>query len=134
MCGFKSSIHKISSLELLRSCSLKLFHKYYLFIIFSQTSISRCQFASIVINIECLTYYRLALAEQRRKELYAKQGRGNQFTSKVERDRWISKELKSLNKAIRDKDEQIRRLQEDLKNDQKKSGTLDGQIQVRKEG
>ncbi|KAI0216956.1 Structural maintenance of chromosomes protein 3 [Lamellibrachia satsuma] len=70
----------------------------------------------------------LALAEQRRKELYAKQGRGNQFTSKESRDRWITKELKSLNKAIRDKDEQIRRLREDLENDQKKAETLEVQI------
>lgn len=36
----------------------------------------------------------LALKEQKRKELYAKQGRGSQFTSKEERDQWIQKELK----------------------------------------
>lgn len=36
----------------------------------------------------------LALKEQKRKELYAKQGRGSQFTSKEERDRWIQNELK----------------------------------------
>jgi len=70
----------------------------------------------------------LALAEQRRKELYAKQGRGNQFTSREERDRWISKELKALNKAVRDKDEQIRRLREDLENDSQKAEMLEGQI------
>lgn len=38
--------------------------------------------------------YRLALKEQKRKELYAKQGRGSQFTSKEDRDKWIQKELK----------------------------------------
>ena len=73
---------------------------------------------------------RLAQAEQRRKELYAKQGRGNQFTSKEERDKWINKELKSLNKAIRDKEEQIRRLKADLENDQTKAADLDEKIQV----
>lgn len=73
---------------------------------------------------------RLALAEQRRKELYAKQGRGNQFTSVGERDKWITKELKSLNKAIRDKTDQIGRLGEDLENDQKKAQTLEVQIAV----
>ena len=78
----------------------------------------------------CVSIRRLALAEQRRKELYAKQGRGNQFTSKESRDRWITKELKSLNKAIRDKDEQIRRLREDLENDQTKAETLEVQINV----
>ena len=43
----------------------------------------------------------LALKEQKRKELYAKQGRGSQFTSKDQRDEWIKKELKSLNKQIK---------------------------------
>lgn len=52
-------------------------------------------------------YLRLSMAEQRRKELYAKQGRGNQFTSRDDRDSWIKKELKSLNRAIRDKEEQV---------------------------
>ena len=75
--------------------------------------------------------FRLAIGEQRRKELYAKQGRGNQFTSRDDRDKWISKELKSLNKAIRDKEEQIRRLREDLSTDQKKAQTLEVQIAVK---
>ena len=34
--------------------------------------------------------------------MYAKQGRGSQFTSKAQRDEWIKKELKSLNKQIKD--------------------------------
>lgn len=38
----------------------------------------------------------LSLKEQKRKELYAKQGRGSQFTSKDERDRWIQNELKYM--------------------------------------
>lgn len=70
----------------------------------------------------------LALNEQRRKELYAKQGRGNQFTSREERDRWIQKELKALNKAIKDKEDQIKRLKEDLENDQKKAKQLEADI------
>ncbi|XP_014677451.1 PREDICTED: structural maintenance of chromosomes protein 3-like [Priapulus caudatus] len=67
----------------------------------------------------------LALADQRRKELYAKQGRGNQFTSREERDAWIKNELRSLNRAIKDKDEQIRRLNEDLLNDQQNVDELE---------
>lgn len=47
--------------------------------------------------------------------MYAKQGRGSQFTSKDQRDTWIQNELKSLSKAIKEKNEQIDRLQEDLK-------------------
>lgn len=81
------------------------------------------------MNILCL--FRLALNEQRRKELYAKQGRGNQFTSREERDRWIQKELKALNKAIKDKEDQIKRLKEDLENDQKKAKQLEADIAVR---
>lgn len=77
-----------------------------------------------------VSYRRLALNEQRRKELYAKQGRGNQFTSREDRDRWISKELKALNKAIKDKEDQIKRLKEDLENDQKKAKQLETDIAV----
>ena len=51
--------------------------------------------------------YRLAEADQKRKELYAKQGRGSHFQSREDRDNWIKKELKSLNKAIKDKEEQV---------------------------
>ena len=62
-----------------------------------------------------LCVHRLGLKEQKRKELYAKQGRGSQFTSRDQRDLWIQNELKSLSKAIKEKNEQIERLQEDLK-------------------
>jgi structural maintenance of chromosome 3 (chondroitin sulfate proteoglycan 6) len=50
------------------------------------------------LNLDtCLDFVvRLALKEQKRKELYAKQGRGNQFTTRDERDNWIRKELKSV--------------------------------------
>lgn len=70
------------------------------------------------------------MSEQRRKELYAKQGRGNQFRSKEERDRWIGKELKSLNKAIHDKEDQIKRLKTDLEEDQEKAQKLELDIKV----
>ena len=71
----------------------------------------------------------LTLKEQKRKELYAKQGRGSQFTSKEQRDEWIRKELKSLNKQIKDKTEQIDRLGEDLKRDAKRKVELDKKIE-----
>jgi len=70
----------------------------------------------------------LAAAEQRRKELYAKQGRGNQFTSRDERDTWIKNELKSLNKAIKDKEEQIRKLTEDSGQEEKRREMLETRI------
>ncbi|KAL5470715.1 hypothetical protein EMCRGX_G028721 [Ephydatia muelleri] len=53
---------------------------------------------------------RLKGCEQRRSELFAKQGRGQQFTSGQERDVWIKKEAKSLSASIQGKDEQTRKL------------------------
>lgn len=51
--------------------------------------------------------FSLQAAEQKRKDLYAKQGRGSHFTSRADRDTWIKKELRSLNKAIKDKEDQV---------------------------
>ncbi|KDR15942.1 hypothetical protein L798_09869, partial [Zootermopsis nevadensis] len=71
----------------------------------------------------------LALKEQKRKELYAKQGRGSQFTSKEARDQWIMKELKSLNKQIKDKKEHRDKLAEDMKRDAEKQVQLEKKIE-----
>ena len=71
----------------------------------------------------------LALKEQKRKELYAKQGRGSQFSSKDQRDEWIKKELKSLNKQIKDKGGQIEKLGEDLKKEAKRKVELEKKIE-----
>ena len=71
----------------------------------------------------------LSLKEQKRKELYAKQGRGSQFTSKDQRDEWIKNELKSLNKQIKDKGQQIERLAEDLKRDAKRKVELEKKVE-----
>ncbi|XP_050090503.1 structural maintenance of chromosomes protein 3-like [Anopheles aquasalis] len=70
----------------------------------------------------------LNLKEQKRKELYAKQGRGSQFSSKEERDKWIQGELKSLNKQIKDKISHQNKLQEDLKKDIAKQLELEKKI------
>ncbi|PIK59374.1 putative structural maintenance of chromosomes protein 3 isoform X2 [Apostichopus japonicus] len=80
--------------------------------------------------------HRLEQCEQRRAELFAKQGRGNQFTTREERDKWIKKELKSLQKSIKDKDEQVRlkfktqvnRLNEDITTDTKKNEELEARM------
>lgn len=70
----------------------------------------------------------LQLKEQKRSELYARQGRGSQFTSKAERDAWIQNELKSLKKNIADKKQQITRLKEDLQRDATRRGELEKKI------
>ena len=59
----------------------------------------------------------LSLKEQKRTDLYAKQGRASLFTSKAKRDEWIQKELKSLQEAIRDKRERIDRLHDEAQRD-----------------
>lgn len=54
---------------------------------------------------ECTS--RMKVCERRRTELYAKQGRKNQFTSAEERDRWITEEKSSLSESIANKESQI---------------------------
>ncbi|KAI8792516.1 structural maintenance of chromosomes protein 3, partial [Biomphalaria glabrata] len=71
-----------------------------------------CQEYQNKLDNEEICSARLAEADQKRKELYAKQGRGSHFQSREDRDNWIKKELKSLNKAIKDKEEQISRLRD----------------------
>lgn len=70
----------------------------------------------------------LGLKEQKRKELYAKQGRGSQFSSRDERDKWIQNELKSLNKQIKDKISHQNKLTDDLKRDALKQTELEKKI------
>lgn len=71
----------------------------------------------------------LALKEQKRKELYAKQGRGSQFSSREDRDKWIQNELKSLSKQIKDKIAHQSKLSEDLKRDANKQTELEKKIE-----
>ncbi|XP_028129078.1 structural maintenance of chromosomes protein 3 [Diabrotica virgifera virgifera] len=71
----------------------------------------------------------LSLKEQKRKELYAKQGRGSQFTSRDDRDRWIQNELKSLNKQLKDKKDHRDKLEVDLKRDATKTVELTKKIE-----
>ena len=61
--------------------------------------------------------------------MYAKQGRGSQFTSKGQRDEWIQKELKSLNKQIKDKGDQIEKLGHDLKREASRKIELEKKIE-----
>ncbi|XP_015518087.1 structural maintenance of chromosomes protein 3 [Neodiprion pinetum] len=71
----------------------------------------------------------LALKEQKRKELYAKQGRGAQFTNRAERDKWIQDELKQLTKQIKDKQDHQAKISEDLKRDAEKQIALEKKIE-----
>lgn len=70
----------------------------------------------------------LAQAEQRRKELFAKQGRGSQFHSKEQRDGWIDKEVGKLKRNIDEKKDQIAKLKADLVSDSGKREKLESSI------
>jgi len=71
------------------------------------------------------------VAEQRRKELYAKQGRGNQFRNREERDTWIKSELKTLQRGIQDKETQIVNLREEIDVSKNNQQELEAEISVR---
>ncbi|XP_050711295.1 structural maintenance of chromosomes protein 3-like isoform X4 [Eriocheir sinensis] len=73
--------------------------------------------------------HELSLKDQKRKELYAKQGRGSQFTSKEQRDQWIQKELRSIERAMGEKKDQIRRLDEEINRDGERNKELEKRLQ-----
>ncbi|KAK4311331.1 hypothetical protein Pmani_017158 [Petrolisthes manimaculis] len=74
--------------------------------------------------------HELSLKDQKRKELYAKQGRGSQFTSKEQRDQWIQKELRSIERAMGEKKDQIRRLDEEINRDGERNKELEKRLQA----
>lgn len=56
-------------------------------------------------------------------------GRGSQFKSKEDRDKWIQTELKSLAKQIKDKITHQNKLQDDSKRDAAKQAELEKKIE-----
>ncbi|XP_065071317.1 structural maintenance of chromosomes protein 3-like [Rhopilema esculentum] len=58
---------------------------------------------------------RMNSKEQRREDLYAKQGRGSEFRTKEDRDQWIKKELSSLSKTIKTKQQKVARITDEVK-------------------
>ncbi|XP_071537394.1 structural maintenance of chromosomes protein 3 isoform X2 [Panulirus ornatus] len=73
--------------------------------------------------------HELSLKDQKRKELYAKQGRGSQFTSKEQRDQWIQKELRSIERAMGEKKDQIKRLDEEIYRDKERNKEIEKRLQ-----
>uniref|UniRef100_A0A0R3W898 Structural maintenance of chromosomes protein n=1 Tax=Taenia asiatica TaxID=60517 RepID=A0A0R3W898_TAEAS len=71
----------------------------------------------------------LSDAEHRRKELFAKQGRVNQFRSCVQRDEWIKNQMKSQAKAIKDKENTIAKLTEEIKKDDERRAQLEKDLE-----
>lgn len=50
---------------------------------------------------------RVKACEQRRSELFAKQGRVRQFETEEERDEWINTEIASLQQSVAHKEQQV---------------------------
>ncbi|KAF8567710.1 hypothetical protein P879_10068 [Paragonimus westermani] len=75
----------------------------------------------------------LSDAEHRRKELYAKQGRVNQFQSRSQRDAWMKDQMKSLAKAIKDKENTISKLTEEIGADDERLEKLEQDLTVAEE-
>lgn len=61
------------------------------------------------------------LCEQKRNEIYAKQGRSTRFRTKEDRDQWIKKELKTITKAIEDKSGLSDKLKQELNQDRERA-------------
>jgi len=76
---------------------------------------------------------RLGLCEQRRTDLYSKQGRVSQFENKGDRDKWIKKEIDSLRSSITSKEVQMSRYTDDIEEAKTRFTQVDSDIQERTE-
>ena len=61
------------------------------------------------------------LCDQKRHEIFAKQGRSTRFRTKEDRDQWIKKELKTISKAIDDKRSMAKKLDQELTEEQQRA-------------
>lgn len=76
---------------------------------------------------------RLGLCEQRRTDLFSKQGRVSQFQTKTERDAWIKKEIASLRSSIASKEVQMSRYKDDIDEARQRFEQVDADILERTE-
>lgn len=76
---------------------------------------------------------RLEACEQRRTDLYSKQGRGNQFRTKEERDTYLKKELTSLKSSVAHKEKQIQRYKNDIEDTKLRFQQINQEISERNE-
>jgi structural maintenance of chromosome 3 (chondroitin sulfate proteoglycan 6) len=76
---------------------------------------------------------RLKACEQRRSELFAKQGRGQQFASVDARDAWIRREAGSLSESLENKKRQLAQLHQDVEQSKAKVKRQEQDIKERGE-
>lgn len=68
--------------------------------------------------------------DQKRSEIFAKQGRSTRFRSKEERDQWIKKELVTIKKAVDDKNKLASRLKQELDEEAKRCDEFRQEMQA----
>lgn len=68
------------------------------------------------------------LCDQKRAEIFAKQGRSTRFRTKEDRDQWIKKELKTITKAIEDKRSMSNKLSQELNEEETRAKTFREEI------
>ncbi len=70
------------------------------------------------------------ICDQKRNEIFAKQGRSTRFRNKEERDGWIRKEIKIINKAIEDKRQLSQKLRQELDEELRRCETYRNEMQT----
>jgi structural maintenance of chromosome 3 (chondroitin sulfate proteoglycan 6) len=60
------------------------------------------------------------LCDQKRTEIFAKQGRSTRFRTKEERDQWIRNEFAIINKAVKDKKAMAKKLEQELADEEQR--------------
>lgn len=72
----------------------------------------------------------ISINEQKCKELNAKLGRQDQFSSVQERDNYLNREINTTNKQIRETDAQIKEIERSIEEDSKEIEQLQQEIHV----
>ncbi len=70
------------------------------------------------------------MAEQRQRELYAKQGRKKVFTTKEARDAFLKEQTRQSQKQIKDQEEQVAKVKKDIASDKSRINQLEEQLTV----
>lgn len=69
--------------------------------------------------------------DARRHELFIKQGASDRYGSKEERDKQVEKDIRALERQIRQEEDSTARLQKELEQEQHEHDTLRSELAVR---
>lgn len=72
--------------------------------------------------------FRLAIAEQKRRELGSKQGWTQRFATAEERDAWITKSIRKVKSQIDDLNDQIKKLRSELAKEVAEAETVEKEL------